>query len=194
MDLALDLLQGVGIAAAVGVRPILPTLLAGGLAAGDVGLDFDGTDFAFLESPPFLIAVVVVAVIGVLAGRRLAGREGSAITYAIGTASVVLGALFAGGSMADQGNSVPLGLVLGAAAALLGFVAAYQLFVRVRRRLDAETATVLPLYAEGIAGIGAGLSILFPPLAILVLAALVWLLTGGRRREGEKYAGLRVLR
>jgi hypothetical protein len=39
-----------------------------------------------------------------------------------------------------------------------------------------------------------GLSILFPPLAILVAAALAWLLVGGRRRQGEKYAGLRILR
>jgi hypothetical protein len=29
---------------------------------------------------------------------------------------------------------------------------------------------------------------------LLVLAALVWLLAGGRRRAGEKYAGLRILR
>jgi uncharacterized membrane protein len=198
MDLALDLLQGVGIAAAVGVRPLLPVLLAGGLAAGDVGLDFDGTDFSFLESVPFLIAVVVVlAIASVFAARAIAKREdggGQALVYAIGAVSVVLGALEAGGSMADRGNSVPLGLVLGAAAALLGFLAARNLFARVRRRLDAETATALPVYAEGIALIAAGLSILFPPLAILVLIALAWLLTGGRRREGEKYAGLRVLR
>jgi hypothetical protein len=194
MDLALDLLQGVGIAAAVGVRPLLPTLLAGGLAAGDAGIDFDGTDFAFLESVPFLVAVVVAAVIAAVAARRIAANEGSALTYGVGAVSVVLGALLAGGSMADHGNSVPLGLVLGAAAALLGFVAARSLFLRVRRRLDAETASALPIYAEGIALVAAGLSILFPPLAVLVLGTLVWLLTGGRRREGEKYAGLRVLR
>ena len=38
------------------------------------------------------------------------------------------------------------------------------------------------------------LSILFPPLALLVVGGLAWLLLGGRRREGEKYAGLRILR
>jgi hypothetical protein len=53
---------------------------------------------------------------------------------------------------------------------------------------------VLPLYGEGAALLAAGASVLFPPLAILVLAALAWLLMGGRRREGEKYAGLRILR
>jgi hypothetical protein len=68
------------------------------------------------------------------------------------------------------------------------------LFDRVRRRLDEQTAAALPVYAEGAALAAAGLSILFPPLAVLVLAALVWLLAGGRRRAGEKYAGLRILR
>jgi hypothetical protein len=194
MDLAFDLLQGAGIAAAVGVRPLLPTLLAGGLAAGDVGLDFDGTDFAFLESPAFLIAVVIVAVIAVAATRWVVSSDAPALTYGIGAVCIILGALFAGGSMADGGNSVPLGLVVGVAAALLGFLAAHSLFVRVRRRLDPEAATALPIYGEGIALVAAGLSILFPPLAVLVVTALVWLLTGGRRREGEKYAGLRVLR
>jgi hypothetical protein len=45
-----------------------------------------------------------------------------------------------------------------------------------------------------VALLAAGASILFPPLAILVIAGLAWLLVGGRRREGEKYAGLRILR
>jgi hypothetical protein len=64
----------------------------------------------------------------------------------------------------------------------------------VRARLDAQTAGALPLYAEGSALLAAGLSILFPPLALVIVAALVWLLVGGRRRAGEKYAGLRILR
>ena len=33
-----------------------------------------------------------------------------------------------------------------------------------------------------------------PNLALLVIGGLIWLLTGGRRRAGEKYAGLRILR
>jgi hypothetical protein len=64
----------------------------------------------------------------------------------------------------------------------------------VRRRLDPESQAVLPVYGEGAALAAAGLSVLFPPLAILVIAALAWLLAGGRRRAGEKYAGLRILR
>jgi hypothetical protein len=37
-------------------------------------------------------------------------------------------------------------------------------------------------------------SVLFPPLALVGIGLLVFLLLGGRRREGEKYAGLRILR
>jgi hypothetical protein len=80
------------------------------------------------------------------------------------------------------------------ACAVLGYAAARSLFTRVRRRLDGEAAGALPVYAEGAAVIAAGLSILFPPLAVLVLAGLAWLLLGSRRRSGEKYAGLRILR
>ena len=67
-------------------------------------------------------------------------------------------------------------------------------FMLARRRLDEDAQRALPIYGEAAGLIAAGLSILFPPLAILVIAALAWLLLGGRRRAGEKYAGLRILR
>ncbi len=196
MDFVLDLLQGVGLAAAIGVRPLLPVLLAGALAIGDVGLDFEGTDFSFLEEPWFLIAVaVVITALEVFGARRRPDApEPPPLVYALAAIAVVLGVLEAAGSLADRDHSILAGVVLGAAAAVLGFAAARSLFARVRRRLDAETARALPAYAEGAALAAAGLSILFPPLAVLVIAALAWLLLGGRRREGEKYAGLRVLR
>ena len=109
-------------------------------------------------------------------------------------AALVLGALEASGSLDDRSPTWWPGLIVGPAAAALGFAAARSLFARVRGRLDAEAASMLPLYGEGAAVTAAGLSILFPPLAVLVVAALGWLLAGGRRREGEKYAGLRILR
>jgi Na+-translocating ferredoxin:NAD+ oxidoreductase RnfA subunit len=196
MDYLLDLLQGLGIAAAIGIRPFLPTLLAGALAARNVGLDFDDTDFAFLEQVGFLLAVVVaVAVLGVVDRRRGADTRGRDPIVAILIAiSLVLGALLASGSIADRSGDWWPGLIVGSLAAALGFAAARSLFGRVRARLDDQTAAALPLYAEGSALLAAGLSILFPPLAVLVVAALAWLLIGGRRRAGEKYAGLRILR
>jgi hypothetical protein len=194
VDFVLDLLQGAGIAAAIGIRPFLPVLLAGALASADVGLDFDGTDYAFLEEWPFLLGMLVLVAATDFATRRRANLETGPVVWLLLTIAVVLGALEGAGSLADRDHSVIAGIVAGAAAATLGFFAARSLFGRVRRRLDPDARSVLPLYGEGTALAAAGASILFPPLAILVLAGLAWLLAGGRRRAGEKYAGLRILR
>src|SRR5918994_3996285 len=103
---------------------------------------------------------------------------------------LALGALLAAGSVAEDSSDWWAGAIAGVAAAALGFEAARQLFGRVRRRLDEQAAAALPVYAEGVALAAAGLSILFPPLAVLIIAGLVWLLAAGKRRAGEKYAGL----
>jgi len=204
MDFILDLLQGAGIAAGIGIRPFLPTLLVGALASADLGIDFDGTDFSFLEEWSFLLAVVVlvatVDIIGRRAGRDPAGafhvkHPGEApLFYAAAAIALALGTLTAAGSVADRSDEWWAGAVVGLACAALGFQAARSLFARVRRRLDDQTAAALPVYAEGAALAAAGLSIALPPLALLVVGALLWLLLGRRRRAGEKYAGLRVLR
>jgi hypothetical protein len=194
MDLLLDILQGLGIAAAIGIRPLLPVLVAGVLAIADVGLDFEGTSFSFLESWPFLVAALLVVVGLELVRRRREDPDRGALGWALLGLAIALGALEAAGSVADRNDPWIVGLLGGAAAATLGFLAARSLFGRVRRRLDRQAAGALPVYGEAVAGVAAGASILFPPLALLVLGALAWLLAGGRRREGAKYAGLRILR
>ena len=61
---------------------------------------------------------------------------------------------------------------------------------RQRRRLDAEAASALPLYAEGAALASRGrLGAASRRWRCSWSAALAWLLIGGRRRQGEKYAG-----
>jgi len=194
VEFVLDLLQGAGIAAAIGIRPFLPVLLAGALASADLGLDFDGTSFAFLEEWPFLLGVLVLVAITDFATRRQANLETGPVVWVLLGMAMVLGALQGAGSLADHDYVIAPGIVAGVAAAALGFFAARSLFGRVRRRLDPDAQGVLPLYGEGAALGAAGASILFPPLAILVLAGLAWLLAGSRRRAGEKYAGLRILR
>jgi Domain of unknown function (DUF4126) len=191
MDFVMDLLQGTGIAAAIGIRPFLPVLLTGALASADLGLDFDGTDFAFLEGWPFLLGVLALTAVAGIGERRLGPQRLEWPQLAL---AVVLGALVAAGSLADRDHPIVPGIVAGILAAALGFFATKSLFDRVRRRLDPDAQAALPIYGEGAAVGAAGASILFPPLAILVLAGLAWLLAGGRRRTGEKYAGLRILR
>jgi hypothetical protein len=194
MTFILDLLQGLGIAAAIGIRPFLPVVLVGALASTDTGLDYDGTSFAFLEAWPFWLGLLVVVIALELAARRGNAPDTGPIAWAGLVLVVGLGALEAAGSLEDHGNPAVVGLIGGAAAAALGWAATRSLFARVRRRLDPDAAAALPLYGEGAAAVGAGASVLFPPLALLLLAGLAWLLAGGRRREGEKYAGLRILR
>jgi hypothetical protein len=196
MHFVFDLLQGLGIAAAIGIRPILPVLLAGVLAAENTGLDFDGTSFAFLEQWWFWVLVLAVVLGADLALRRRSSDSPDLgpMEWALVGVAIALGALEAAGSLADRDYPWIVGLLGGGAVALLGFLATRSLFGRVRRRLDPEAAAALPYYGEGVALLAAGASILFPPLAIVVIAGLAWLLAGGRRRAGEKYAGLRILR
>jgi hypothetical protein len=196
MDTVLDILQAAGIGAAVGIRPFLPALLVGALAAGDLGVDFEHTDYAFLEKPAFLAAMLVGVVLFDVVRRRMGddGTDSGVVGVVIGFAAGVIAALEGAGSLADRGHPVVAGLLVALAAAALAWFAVRPLFARVRVRLDAGAAGLLPLYREALALAAAGLSVLFPPLALVVIAGLVFLLAGGRRREGEKYAGLRILR
>jgi cell division protein FtsW (lipid II flippase) len=196
VDLAFDIFQGMGVAAAVGVRPFLPSLAAGALAAGDVELSYKHTDFSFLQKPVFLLVIVLgVVVLGGLE-RRLAKRseEPAWLTYALAVISLALGALFFGGELARAHDAVIIGIVAGVLCAAVGVLATKPLLARVRGRLDAEAVGALPLITEAAATLGAVLSIVAPPFGVILLAALLWLLIAGRGRGDQKYAGLRILR
>ena len=180
-----------GLAGATGVRPYLPPLLAGGLARADLGIDFDGTDWRFLESTGFLLAVVAVGVIAYLLERS--ERRPIIETFA-GIAGIVLGALLFAGALASGGTESWPGLVAGPICALLGWRAVGGLVERVRTRLEGGPAALLTAYADAVALLLAAIAIFLPPVSILAIAAFIFLLVVGRRREDEKYAGLRILR
>src|SRR5205809_1037658 len=165
LTLALDILTAIGLGAACGLRPFVPALAAGGLAAANATIDFDGTGYSFLEAPGWLLAVTAALVLTVLAARFIP-------EYGLWVASLVIGVL----------------------CAVLAAAVPHDLFGRVRARLDAQAAGALPLYAEAAALVLAVAAVLAPPLSIVAVGFLAWLLLGGRRRSGEKFAGLRVLR
>jgi len=192
ISLFLDIGQGAGLAGATGVRPFLPPLLAGGLALGDVGLDFDRTAYAFLETPFFFGVVLALAVLAMVLDRRRA-RE-SLLDVGLGVVAASLGALLFAGSLADNGYPGWPGLVGGIACAFLGYLAGRALFVGARRRLEPGAATLLTLYADAIALALAAVAIFLPPLSLLALVAFAILLLRSRRARGRKFEGLRILR
>jgi hypothetical protein len=89
---------------------------------------------------------------------------------------------------------VVIGLVAGPVCAVLGGLAVGGLAQRARRRLDPAAARLLTVYADTAALVLAAVAVFVPPLSFVALIGFAVLLLGSRRREGEKYAGLRVLR
>jgi hypothetical protein len=198
MDLFLAISQGTGLALATGVRPFLPPLLAGVLARADLGVNFTGTDFAFLESIPFLAAMLAITALA-SAGERV--RAGRSLMLVTGGIALVLGALEFAGSLADEGAAAGPGIPAGAACALLGFASASTFLGRAAARLavrdernEEGTAKFLTVYADAAALAIAALAIAVPPVSYVALGFLAWLLLERRRREASKYEGLRVLR
>jgi uncharacterized membrane protein YgdD (TMEM256/DUF423 family) len=196
VHLVFDIFQGIGVAAAVGIRPFLPALAVGALAAGGIQIDFAHTDFSFLQSAPFLLGMVVGTALLALAERRLGDEriERGPMALIIAGVALALGALLFAGSLSRGHYAVWPGLIGGVICAAVGVLATRPLLTRVRARLDQESRAALPLFAEAAAAVGAVLSVLLPPVGVIVLALLLWLLLAGRGRDEQKYAGLRILR
>jgi hypothetical protein len=199
VDLFLAISQGSGLALATGVRPFLPPLVAGVLARADAGVNFSGTDFAFLEAIPFLAAIVALTAVGAAVERS--GRRGRGVLLSLAALGLALGALEFAGSLAEEGYAGGPGLPAGAALALVGFAASAVFLGRALSRLgaserdaEASSAPFLRMLADGVTAVAAALAVLVPPLSYLMLAFCLWVLAMQRRRAGRKYEGLRVLR
>jgi Domain of unknown function (DUF4126) len=197
VHLAFDIFQGIGVAAAIGIRPFLPSVAAGALAAAGVELHFDHTSYSFLQSAPFLLAMVICTALLVLLdggvwAQTLRSRIGEG---ALGLISLALGGLFFAGSLVRDHHAAWPGWVGGVVCAGIGLAAARPFLSRLRSRLDDAAAAVgLPLISDGSALLIAVLSIVAPPLGVVALLGLLWLLYAGRGRDDVKYAGLRILR
>jgi hypothetical protein len=190
MDTLLDVLTGLGVALAVGLRPFLPALVVGLLALLDLTIDFDPTGFSFLESPVVLVVLAVLGV-GAIALRR---DDDAVVQHVLLGLGVVLGALLFAATLDEHSSVWWPGLIAGAACAVLAGFAVRGLLGRVRARLDEGTRATLPLYLEAIGVLVALLSVLLPPVGLIAVVGAALLLRGDRRREGERYAGLRILR
>jgi hypothetical protein len=193
VTLFLDICTGLGLAAAAGIRPFFPALIAGLLALANWSVDFEGTSYVFLESPVWLGAVGALMVLSFVLRRTGSGPTDAALGgMGIGLAAVLFAATLADHGRDSLGWAI-LGLAAGAAAATLGQLAYRDLLARTSQRLDEHARNALPLWFDSVAGLLAALSVALPPVSIVAVGFLVWLLLGGRKRAQGKYAGLRSL-
>jgi hypothetical protein len=197
---------GFGLAAACGLRPFLPVLLAGALAsASALGVSFAYDPFRFLRADWWLL-VVAVALVLAYAVQLLLGlsaladaEQGSSRPQPLAAAIAGLGygagaALFAGTLAAHHDAWWP-GLIGGLAVVWLAQRAVLPVFARARARLaDGTAKQALTVYLDAVSLLLATLVALLHPLGYVAIALLVWFALRGRARGEEKYAGLRILR
>jgi hypothetical protein len=200
---------GAGLAVACGLRPFLPTLLAGALgSAGALGLRFGGGHFHFLQSGWWLVAVavglalayVLQLVVGLPAfidpsARRSQPARPDPLAAALAGLAYGAGALLFAGVLAAHGDAWWPGIVGGLAAVWLTQRAVLPIIARARARLpDRAAREALSVYLDAASLLLAGLVSLLHPLGYAAIALLGWFAWRGRARGGEKYAGLRILR
>jgi hypothetical protein len=194
MDLLMAISQGVGVSLATGVRTFLPPLAVGVLARADAGIDFNGTGYGFLESIPWLAALVLLIALATFAERARVLVP----ALALAGLAVVIAALEFAGTLADEGYAAAPGFPAGAVCAAVGFLAAQAFFGRAAARArtggEEEAASLVELFAQGAALLLAVLAVLLWPVSWVALAFIVWVLLVQRRRAGQKYEGLRILR
>jgi uncharacterized membrane protein YhaH (DUF805 family) len=188
---------GLGLALAAGMRPFLPALLAGALGSGNLlGVDFTHSGYSFLEAGWWLLAVVIALVVAWTLQLRLGVTrvEGGAIGAALAGLGIGVAAVLFAGTLGEHGDATWPGLIGGAAAALLAQAVLRPLLARTRQRLpDRGAREAVTLYIEAAALLLAALVALLHPLGYVALVPFVWLGLAGRRRGGERYAGLRIL-
>lgn len=188
---------GLGLALAAGLRPFLPVLLAGALgSAKDLGMGFAHGHYHFLQASWWLLLVALALVVSyalqlTIGSERLADGASAGLTgIAIGA-----GALLFGGTLAAHGDASWPGLIAGALAAALSGSVVGPVIARARKRLsDRPAREALTLYLDAVALLAAALTALLHPFGYVALAVILWGALAARRRAGEKYAGLRILR
>lgn len=200
---------GLGLAAACGMRPFLPLLLAGALATSDaLGVSFSQGAYTFLESDWWLLVVatglalayalqLLLGLAPTLDPSERGGRSGRADPLAASLAGigVAAGALLFAGTLAAHGDAAWPGLIGGFLAAGLAQRASSPVIARARTRLsDRGAREALTLYLDSASLLLAAVVALLHPLGYVAVALLAWFAWRLHARAGEKYAGLRVLR
>jgi hypothetical protein len=191
-----DIGLGLGLSSACGLRPYLPSLLAGALASAPaLGVRFGG-HFRFLQSGWWLLAVALVLALGYLLALRLTEqRLAPATSVVLGALALSAGALLFAGTLAAHHDEWWPGLLGGAAAAALARAAVVPVVRGARSRLgDRAAREAVTVYLDGASLALAALVAVLHPLGYLAPVLLGWLLARVRSRAQSRYAGLRIMR
>jgi len=200
VDLFLAICQGLGLALAIGIGGALAALFVSMMSSFEAGIDPDGTDFSFITATWFLVTLLALSVLTVLARSREAAR-----LPVVGLLAAA-GALAFAASLAEDGDTAWPGLILGAIAAGLAALVSTDVLEGALRRAggagaasraddpaaDAANVLVIGFAVAGI--VVAALALFVPPVSLLAAIGLAVLAIGRRRKAGEKYEGLRILR
>ncbi len=197
---------GIGLAAACGMRPFLPLLLAGALASsGALGVSFSLGAFTFLESDWWLLVVTVGLALAYALQVLLnlaptidpaeRSKRPDPLAASLAGIGVAGGALLFAGTLAAHGDVSWPGIIGGFLAAALAQRASGPTIARARTRLpDRGAREALTVYLDSASLLLAALVALLHPLGYVAIALLAWYVWRMRARSGEKYAGLRILR
>lgn len=194
MDLFLAICEALGIGLAAGIGGPLAALFVVVMAGLETGLDPAGTDWEFVGEPWFA-AVAFALSVAAFYWRR--GDRSPRVPMA---AAGVLALFAAAAAAAGEGESVALGILAAALGAALAVAIAGDVLEGAARRAgtggsDAGSTVATLELIFGLAGVGvAALALFVPPVALAVAVALLVVGAGRRRRAGEKYEGLRILR
>jgi hypothetical protein len=200
---------GLGLAAACGLRPFLPLLLAGALAsAGALGVSFgpSGHAFHFLEADWWLLIVTVALVLAYVLqlvfhlaptiDPRDRQHRNDPLAASLTGLAFGAGALLFAGTLSAHGDSPWPGIFVGFLAVGLAQRASGPVILGARRRLpDRSAREALTVYLDAASLVLAALVALVHPLGYVAVALLAWFMWRGRARGGDdRYAGLRILR
>jgi hypothetical protein len=197
---------GAGLAAACGLRPFLPVLLAGALASSAaLGVSFHSHSFHFLQAGWWLLVAAVALVLSYALQILLKlaptidpsdrARPVDPLGASLAGLGLGAGAVLFAGCLAAHGDAWWPGLIGGLFVAGLAQRACWPVIARARVRLsDVAAREALTVYLDAAALLIAALSAALHPLGYLAVALLAWFAWRGRSRGEEKYAGLRILR
>ncbi len=218
MDTLLDVFTAFGVGAAAGLSPFVAIAAVVLLSALHVGVNPDGSDFSFVND---VVAVVVASL--VLVQAFLADLSGGGLRFRIAAdhrlhrlAHWIVSAVLAGlaGSVVFVANDHDpvIGTIVGVLGAVLVAYGGSGFFgrvgERVKRSRDAKQqknaeqgkekgsgdAGAIALAVDLIAIAAVLASLVAPPLGLIVPLFVIVAMIGSRRKQQQKYEGLRTLR